>query len=62
MARKVVTTVYCDACAKKGLEVKATEVLSIMADEYDMCLEHAEKFRDQLRAALAPSGDVALTA
>ncbi|MFF4245213.1 hypothetical protein ACFYY2_12150 [Streptomyces sp. NPDC001822] len=62
MARRVVETVTCDACSKKGLEVTGTVTLTIMDDSYDLCDEHGARFRDQLRAALAPSLDVALSA
>jgi hypothetical protein len=62
MARKVIETVTCDACAKKGLEVDGTVTLTIMEDRYDLCDEHGKRFRDQLRAALAHAVDVALSA
>jgi hypothetical protein len=62
MARKVIETVWCDACAKKGLEVVGTVTLTIMDDRYDLCDEHGKRFRDQLAAALAPSLDAALSA
>lgn len=62
MARKVIETVTCDACSKKGLEVAGTVTLTIMDDRYDLCDEHGARFRDQLRAALAPSADAALSA
>ncbi|MGJ3559656.1 hypothetical protein ACR6C2_16930 [Streptomyces sp. INA 01156] len=53
MARKVVTTLLCDACAKKGLEdVSATVELKIADDEYHLCEEHGERFRGMLRDAL----------
>ncbi|MFC9591537.1 hypothetical protein ACFTUC_17325 [Streptomyces sp. NPDC056944] len=61
MARKVVESVTCDACAKKGLEVVATERLTIMDKGWDMCVEHAERFRNQLADALDPV-EVALSA
>ncbi|MFK0231201.1 hypothetical protein ACIQUL_36155 [Streptomyces sp. NPDC090303] len=61
MARKIVETLYCDACAKKGLEVVGTEKLTIMGREWDMCLEHAERFMNQLAGALDPT-EVALSA
>ncbi|MEU3438735.1 hypothetical protein, partial [Streptomyces sp. NPDC006863] len=35
---------------------------SVPADRYDLCDEHGKRFRDQLRAALAPSADAALAA
>ncbi|MFJ7329015.1 hypothetical protein ACIQVN_22585 [Streptomyces cyaneofuscatus] len=62
MARKVIESVTCDACSKKGLEVDGTEVLTIMEHRYDLCDEHGKRFRDQLAAALAPSIDAALAA
>ncbi|MCT6776092.1 hypothetical protein ACFCZ4_06695 [Streptomyces microflavus] len=62
MARKVIESVTCDACSKKGLEVDGTVVLAVLDDRYDLCDEHGKRFRDQLRAALAPSADAALAA
>lgn len=62
MARKVIESVTCDACAKKGVEVNGTVVLMIMEDRYDLCDEHGARFRDQLAAALAPAVDAALAA
>ncbi len=62
MARKVVETVTCDACTKKGLEVPGTVSLTIMGDAYDLCDEHGERFRASLAEALGPAVDVALTA
>lgn len=62
MARKVIETVTCDACAKKGLEVAGTVTLAIMDDRYDLCDEHGKRFRDQLAVALAHSPAAALTA
>ncbi|NEB42556.1 hypothetical protein [Streptomyces sp. SID14515] len=62
MARKVVETVTCDACSKKGLEVAGTVTLKIMEDGYDLCDEHGDRFRDQLAAALAPAVDTSLAA
>ncbi|MVO87441.1 hypothetical protein GPA10_22420 [Streptomyces sp. p1417] len=53
MARLVVETVTCDACAKKGKKVTGTVTLTIMDDEYDLCDEHGKRFRDQLAAALS---------
>ncbi|WP_328377055.1 hypothetical protein OHB13_11935 [Streptomyces sp. NBC_00440] len=62
MARKVIESVTCDACSKKGLEVPGTVNLTVMGDRYDLCDEHGARFRDQLAAALAPAVDAALSA
>ncbi|MFI1530033.1 hypothetical protein [Streptomyces griseus] len=62
MARKVIESVTCDACSKKGLEVDGTVTLTIMDDRYDLCDEHGARFRNQLAAALAPAVDAVLAA
>ncbi|MFF9649699.1 hypothetical protein [Streptomyces sp. NPDC014622] len=63
MARKVVTTIYCDGCKKKGLgEVPGTVELKIADDEYDLCDEHGGKFRALLAEALGNTENAALSA
>lgn len=62
MARKVVTTIYCDGCKKKGLgEVPAVMELKIAEDEYDLCEEHGNRFRTMLAQTLG-NNDTALSA
>ncbi|MFF1450183.1 hypothetical protein ACFVYF_18890 [Streptomyces sp. NPDC058274] len=56
MARKVVETITCDGCKKKGLDdVPATIGLKIANDEYDLCEEHGGRFREMFAQLL---GDV----
>jgi hypothetical protein len=63
MARKIITTIYCDGCKKKGLgEIPATVELKIDGDEYDLCDEHGSKFKGLLREALRDTEDMALSA
>lgn len=63
MARKVVTTITCDACEKKGLtEVPATMELKIAEDEYHLCDEHGSKFRALIAEALGRDENAALSA
>ncbi|MFD4608264.1 hypothetical protein ACFWOT_09120 [Streptomyces sp. NPDC058440] len=62
MARRVVETITCDACAKKGAEVAGTVTLVIMGDKYDLCDEHGNRFRAMLADALGNTGDTALSA
>ncbi|MER6382109.1 hypothetical protein ACWDBD_38805 [Streptomyces sp. NPDC001118] len=63
MARKVITTIYCDGCKKKGLgEVPATVELTVGDDAYDLCDEHGDKFRALLAEALGAAEDMALSA
>jgi len=62
MAIKLVETVWCDACAKKDLDVGGTVILTVMEVRFDLCDEHGERFRDQLVAALGPSAEAALSA
>jgi hypothetical protein len=63
MARKVITTIECDGCKKKGLDdVTATVELKIDGDEYDLCPEHGSKFKALLREALGTVENTALSA
>ncbi|WP_326827439.1 hypothetical protein [Streptomyces sp. NBC_01751] len=63
MAKRVVTSIYCDGCKKKGLgEVAATMELKIAGDEYDLCDEHGNKFRALLAEALGETENAALSA
>jgi hypothetical protein len=62
MARKVVETVTCDACAKKGEERDGTVNLTIMGDSYDLCDDHGNKFRTLLAEALGNTNNAALSA
>ncbi|MGW5773127.1 hypothetical protein ACWEVY_28745 [Streptomyces longwoodensis] len=59
----MITTITCDGCKKKGVEdVPATVELKIAEDEYDLCGEHGERFRNMLREALGGIADTALSA
>ncbi|MEV3860698.1 hypothetical protein AB0J38_41115 [Streptomyces sp. NPDC050095] len=62
MARKVITKVTCDACAKQEKSVPGTVTLTIMEDEYDLCDEHGGRFREQLSTALGIAEDLAVSA
>ncbi|MEV0471009.1 hypothetical protein [Streptomyces prunicolor] len=62
MARKVITTITCDGCKKKGMEVPGTVGLTVMGDEYDLCDEHGNKFRALLAEALGDAANPALSA
>lgn len=63
MARKVIETITCDGCTKKGVgEVPGTVVLTIGEDRYDLCDEHGERFRTMLREALGTVDGTALSA
>ncbi|MET8702758.1 hypothetical protein ABZW10_28445 [Kitasatospora sp. NPDC004723] len=62
MAKKIVTTLECDACAKKGEEVIAVMQLTIGPDEYHLCEIHGEKFRGLLAEALGGTAATAQSA
>jgi hypothetical protein len=62
MARKVVETITCDGCKKKGIDAPGTVSLTIMGDQYDLCDEHGNKFRALLAEALGDTGNAALSA
>jgi hypothetical protein len=62
MARKVVETITCDGCKKKGIDAAGTVSLTIMGDQYDLCDEHGNKFRALLAEALGDTSNVALSA
>jgi hypothetical protein len=63
MARRVVETITCDGCKKKGMEdVPATMSLKIADDEYDLCDPHGNKFRALLAEALGETSNAALSA
>ncbi|MFB9346149.1 histone-like nucleoid-structuring protein Lsr2 [Streptomyces heliomycini] len=48
-----VEKILCDGCARKGVETDAAEVLSISGgSSWDLCAEHAERFRTALMEAL----------
>ncbi|WP_340376618.1 hypothetical protein U5640_16870 [Streptomyces sp. SS7] len=55
MATKVIKTVTCDPCDKKGEERDAVGKLEIFGDEYDVCEEHGTKFRAWFAEALGSS-------
>jgi hypothetical protein len=62
VARKVVETLMCDACDAKGIEVKATEELSLKGETFDLCDEHASRFLVFLMDAMKPSQNIAKSA